>query len=97
MIITSVRFRPVENGGKLQAVASILIDHSLAVTDIKIIRGKKKTFVRMPYKEIGGVSRDIVVPVNQETRQYIEQTILSAYYDLCDANSVDRSAQLPSD
>ena len=97
MEITSVKLKLIPNGGKLVAVASILIDGSMAVTDIKIIRGSMKTFIRMPYKKINGTSRDVVAPINQETRRYIEQTILSAYYNLRDSNPVIRPAQLPSD
>ena len=52
------------------------------VHDVKIIEGKNGYFVAMPSKP--GVNgehkdRDIVHPLNTETREYISSKILAAY------------------
>ena len=47
--------------------------------DIRIIEGSKGLFVAMPSKLKDGTYRDIVHPVNAETRETIERTILAEY------------------
>ena len=49
--ITDVKVRLVGNeGGKLKGVATIVIDDSVAVHDIKLIEGNDGIFMAMPSK-----------------------------------------------
>ncbi len=81
MKISDVRVRLVEkDGSKLKAVASITIDECFVIHDIKIIEGKEGYFISMPSRKTpDGEYRDIVHPINTETRELIISAILKAY------------------
>ncbi len=81
MKISDVRIRLVEkDGSKLKAVASITIDECFVIHDIKIIEGKEGFFISMPSRKTpDGEYRDIVHPINTETREQIIRDILKAY------------------
>lgn len=78
-VITNVRVRCFE-GLKLRGFASLVIDDCLAVTGIKIIAGKRKSFVQMPnVRRKSGKLRDLAFPTKPETRQLIEETIFQEF------------------
>ena len=80
MQITDVRVRKVAKEGKLKAVVSITMDDEFVVHDIKVIEGEKGLFIAMPSKKsIDGEYRDIVHPINSNTRERIQRTILERY------------------
>ena len=80
MQITDVRIRKVEKEGKMKAVASITIDNEFVVHDIKIIDGDKGLFIAMPSKKtLDGEYRDIADPINSETRDRIQRSVIQAY------------------
>ena len=82
MLITDVRIRKVFADGNLKAVISITIDNSLAIHDIKVVQGTDRLFAAMPSrKDENGIYRDIVHPIDSETRDEFERIILSAYED----------------
>ena len=65
---------------KLKAVASFTIDNAFVVHDVKIIEGNNGNFIAMPSKQApSGEYRDIVHPLNTETREQISSAILAAY------------------
>ena len=80
MNITDVRIRKVDKEGKMKAVVSITIDNEFAVHDIKIIEGEKGVFIAMPSrKNAEGEYRDVAHPINSDTRERIQSTILEKY------------------
>lgn len=81
MKITDVRIRLVaKDDSKLKAVASMTIDECFVIHDIKVIEGKEGFFISMPSKKTpDGEYRDIVHPINTETREKIIAEILKAY------------------
>lgn len=80
MQITDVRVRRVAKEGKLKAVVSITMDDEFVVHDIKVIEGEKGFFIAMPSKKaIDGEYRDIAHPINSNTRERIQRTILERY------------------
>ena len=80
MNITDVRVRKITAEGKMKAIVSITIDDVFVVHDIKVIDGEKGLFIAMPSKKAtDGEYRDIAHPINQNTRELIQKTILSAY------------------
>ena len=81
MEISDVSIRLVsQDGGKLKAVASLTIDKCFAVHDIKIVSGEGGDFVAMPSRKTpDGDYKDIVHPINSETRELFKQTVLDAY------------------
>ncbi|MDO5564741.1 MAG: septation regulator SpoVG [Eubacteriales bacterium] len=80
MQITDVRIRLMEKEGKMKAVANITIDDALAIHDIKIIEGEKGLFIAFPStKRKDGEFKDIAHPINQATRELLQNMILEAY------------------
>ena len=80
MQITDVRVRKVAKEGKLKAVVSITMDDEFVVHDIKIIEGEKGLFIAMPSRKAAdGEYRDIAHPINSNTRERIQRTILERY------------------
>ena len=72
--------RKVAKEGKLKAVVSITMDDEFVVHDIKVIEGEKGLFIAMPSKKaIDGEYRDIAHPINSNTRERIQRTILERY------------------
>ncbi len=77
--ITEVQIFPAHEE-KLKAYATITLDGCFVIRDIKIIQGQTGLFVAMPAKKRkDGTFRDIAHPLNQETRQKIEERIIGAY------------------
>ena len=81
MKITSVNVRKIEKeGSRMKGIASVLIDDSFAVHDIRIIEGDNGLFITMPSRKtaVGGY-RDIAHPINPEVRAMFEEAIFEAY------------------
>ena len=82
MTINDVKIRKVFSDDRLKAIVSITIDNCLAIHDIKIVQGVDRIFVAMPNrKDENGIFRDIIHPIDNETRDDFELIILSAYED----------------
>ncbi|MBR7091472.1 MAG: septation regulator SpoVG [Clostridia bacterium] len=81
MKITDIRIRIVKkDDNKLKAVASLTIDDCFAVHDIKVIDGNQGLFIAMPSRKTPeGNFKDIVHPLNTETREAIRDLILAEY------------------
>ncbi|MGE5558529.1 MAG: septation regulator SpoVG [Bacillota bacterium] len=81
MNITNVKVRKVSNTeGKMRGIASITIDESFVVRDIRIIEGQNGLFVAMPSRKTpDGEFRDIAHPITTEARQIIQNAILKEY------------------
>lgn len=81
MNVTEVRVRLVKKDeGKLKAVASLTIDDCFVVHDVKIIEGAEECFIAMPSKKTpDGEYKDVVHPLNTETREMIKKLVLEAY------------------
>ncbi len=90
MQITDVRVRKVAKEGKMKAVVSITIDNEFVVHDIKVIDGEKGLFIAMPSKKaLDGEYRDIVHPINSETRERIQRKILEVFEAIVDEVPVE--------
>ena len=81
MQITSVSVRKIEKeGSRMKGIASILLDDSFAIHDIRIIEGDNGLFIAMPSRKTAtGGYRDIAHPISQEVRSMFEKEILDAY------------------
>ena len=93
MKITSVNVRKIEKeGSRMKGIASVVLDDSFAVHDIRIIEGEKGLFIAMPSrKATDGEYRDIAHPINPEVRAMFEEAILDAYENAEDV-SVEKDA-----
>ncbi|MDP3014475.1 MAG: septation regulator SpoVG [Candidatus Subteraquimicrobiales bacterium] len=79
MNITKVTVRRVSQD-KLKALASITIDDDFVVHSLRVVDGEKGLFVAMPSRKTStGEFRDVAHPLNTETRQKIQETVLQEY------------------
>ena len=81
MKITSVNVRKIEKeGSRMKGIASVLLDDSFAVHDIRVIEGDNGLFIAMPSRKTAtGGYRDIAHPINPEVRAMFEEAIIEAY------------------
>jgi stage V sporulation protein G len=79
MDITDVKVFPVDED-KLKAYVTITLDNCFVVRDLKVIHGSSGLFIAMPAKRRkDGTYKDIAHPLNADTRDRMERTILSEY------------------
>lgn len=92
MEITSVRiFRKEKEGSNLKAVASVILDDCFVIHGIKVIQGPEKLFLQMPNRKVSEDEfKDVVHPLNTETRKLFEEKVLAAYEEeLANGSSVN--------
>ena len=95
MEITDVKVIPVDDE-KLKAFVSIVFDHCFVVTDVKVINGPKGLFVSMPSKKRkDGTFKDIAHPLNNQTRQYLEEKVLGVYRQQVSTDSTPAPSASP--
>ncbi len=79
MEITEVRMS-LRDEEKLKAFVSITFDNCFVIRGIKVIKGTSGLFVAMPCRrKPDGTYQDLAHPINAETRQWLEGTILTHY------------------
>lgn len=80
MQITDVRLRKVNSENRMKAVASVTFDNEFVIHDIKVIESQNGLFIAMPSRKTpNGEFKDIAHPINAETREKIQNSILEAY------------------
>lgn len=93
MKITEVKVYPAKDSGRLKAYATIVFDNSFIIRDLKVIEGDKGLFVSMPSRRRkDGTFRDIVHPLNVETRKMIEDSVISEYHKVKDLVGAETAA-----
>lgn len=82
MEITDVKIF-LRESNQLKAFVNMVIDDAFIVRNIKVIEGENGLFVAMPSRRVSsGEYRDIAHPINTETRNMIEQVIISKYKEM---------------
>ena len=89
MNITDVRVRKITNEGKMKCIVSITFDNLFVVHDIKVVEGDKGLFIAMPSRKTpDGEFKDIAHPINTDTREKIQTSILKAYEEAMEEENV---------
>ncbi|MBD3161288.1 MAG: septation regulator SpoVG [Candidatus Eisenbacteria bacterium] len=89
MNITEVRIHLREDA-KLRAFASMTIDDCFVIQGMKLIQGSRGLFVAMPNRRRpDGTFQDICHPLDQKTRDQIEEVIFEEYRRTLDPDSQD--------
>ncbi len=79
MKITEIRIHMM-NEERLKAFASITFDNEFAVRNMKIVHGAKGLFLCMPSRKApDGSHKDMVHPITQQFRKYLEDEVMKAY------------------
>ena len=77
-----VYLNPVKDE-RLKGFASIILNDSFAVCDLKIICGNKGLFVAMPSRRRrDGTFHDVAHPIAQPLREHIESMVLDRYHQI---------------
>ncbi|MBC5629946.1 septation regulator SpoVG [Clostridium sp. NSJ-6] len=80
MTITDVRIRKIATEGKMKAIVSVTFDNEFVVHDIKVIEGQNGLFIAMPSRKTpDGEFKDIAHPINTDTREKMQSSILAAF------------------
>lgn len=92
MKITKVQGKKFENAGSnVKGLVEVTLDNCFVIKDIRIIEKPDKMVVAMPSKLVNGhnedgslntelkVHKDVAHPINKETREMFNNTILDAY------------------
>ena len=81
MEITSVTVRKFEkDGNRMKGIATVVIDNSFAIHDIRIIEGDNGLFIAMPSRKTAtGEYKDIAHPINTDVRNMFQNAILEEY------------------
>lgn len=81
MKITEIRIQ-LMGEERLKAFASVTFDDSFVVRNMKIVQGGKGVFLCMPSRKLpDGSHKDMVHPINQDFRKYLEENIIKAYQE----------------
>ena len=89
MKITDVRVRKLNTENRLKGIASITIDDCFVIHDIKIIDSVNGLFIGMPNRKTqNGEFRDVAHPINTDTREKIQNSILKAYEEAMEEENV---------
>lgn len=92
MEITEIRIS-LRDDNKLKAFASITLDNCFVIRGLKIIEGAKGVFVAMPSrKRPDGTYQDVAHPINNTTRDWMEDQIIEAYKK--EKERIEREADL---
>ena len=79
MKITEIRIH-LMGEDRLKAFASVTFDDSFVVRNMKVVEGTKGVFLCMPSRKLpDGTHKDMVHPINQQFRKYLEENVLKAY------------------
>ena len=89
MTITDVRIRKIATEGKMKAIVSVTFDNEFVVHDIKVIEGQNGLFIAMPSRKTpDGEFKDIAHPINTDTREKIQNSILKDYEEAMEEENV---------
>ena len=88
MQITDVRLRKVNSENRMKAVASVTFDNEFVIHDIKVIESQNGLFIAMPSRKTpNGEFKDIAHPINTETREMLQKTIIDKYNETDDVEA----------
>ena len=78
--ITNVKITKIEGNMRAKGIASITIDDSFVIHDIKIIETQNGLYVAMPSRRTPtGEFKDVAHPINAEAREIIQKAVLNEY------------------
>ena len=69
-----------KENSRLRGIASVLLDDSFAIHDIRIIEGDNGLFIAMPSRKTAtGEYKDVCHPINPDVRTEFTNAVLDAY------------------
>ena len=87
MQITEIKVH-LTNEERLKAFVSVTFDNCFAVRNMKVVEGNRGLILCMPSRKTADETyKDLVHPITQEFRSYLENNILQAYHAEVEAQS----------
>ena len=78
--VSNVRITLTRDKEPVMAYVDFLVEDCLLIREVKVIRSSGCYFVSMPPKKLkNGIHMDTVAPINNETRNLIEDSILTEF------------------
>ncbi len=78
--VTEVKIIKLNETMRAKAMASVVLNDCICINDIRVLEGKEGLFISMPSRKKGnGQFKDIVHPINADTREKIQKAILEEY------------------
>ena len=85
MKITHVKIDAAFDDKRVNAYASITLDDCFLIHGIELSHGKNGYSIRMPRtKRSDGTYVDVALPLNDETRQMIQEKVVAEYEKIAD-------------
>jgi stage V sporulation protein G len=95
--ITEVRIS-LRDDDKLKAFVSITLNDSFVIRGLKVIKGNTGVFVAMPSrKRPDGQHQDLAHPINDVTRKYLTDRVMTEYESELKHPASPRRAQVESE
>ena len=83
-------YRIQDKDAKLAGVATIVLNDSIKINTIKIVRFKGNLYVVMPSVKVKEEYRDVIYPTTTELRNQITDAVLNAYkYDIFENGTME--------
>ena len=83
MTITDIKIQKTNwQDPKVLAIASIIIDNSFIINNIRIIQGAERVFLAMPSIKTSWGFQDAVHPISAKVRNDLEEQVIAAYLQL---------------
>lgn len=81
MEITNVKvYKTEREGSRLRAYVTVTLDDCFVIHNIRLIEKEDKLVVAMPSRKLAdGTHEDIAHPINRETREMFEKSIIAEY------------------
>ncbi|MTV49784.1 transcriptional regulator [Heliobacillus mobilis] len=81
MVITDVKIKKINLHGPVRAIASVTLENSFVIHEIKVVAADKGTFVAMPSRRNhDGTYHDIAHPISHEARTVLTEAVMKAFY-----------------
>lgn len=83
MRITDIKIKVVKKDEKVKGIADIVLDDEFCIHGIKILENQKGLFIAFPFKmDKKRKYKDLVHPIKTETREKIQNAILTEYKEI---------------
>ncbi len=78
--VTDVKVVKLDTNNKIRAVASIVINNAICIKNIKLMENNQQFFIGFPsMRTPNGEYKDLAHPINQETRELIQNAIIEEF------------------
>jgi len=94
MQITEIRIH-LRNEERLLAFATVTFDSCFVVRNMKVVKGNSRPIICMPSRKMpDGTYKDMVHPITNEFRRYVEEKVIRAYNEELEKAKISLSSSV---